>query len=670
MNLWVAVTVAVAGYLAEHCRNALKNGWGGSSNWVDPYSAYEETPPVKSCAEKADGKRSESGSPHFRRLIRNPVDGGVPHDTDGRRTEALWTGSLLAERTTNHGPDEDKPMGSEEYVRSDVSLLSLHPWIFKKESYKEDGEEIMETEAMDQYPYLSRSHISSRDLSFCYGSRMDKNSPRSRRIRKYSLRPLNSSESSLIPQLYKDKINFEEHVFPPFPSLCLHTRKSLAADCNQRISRSDYESFQGHSVCGPSQRADSRLKELAIGIPRLHAPRKPRQNRGMGKHGVLDASGSQQHPKIILLPVLFSRVLFFFLGLSISTTATVLSYKREVDRLNASLKQSEDLVQDLQEELEIRNSLIVRELVDETCEERGHQNNFPDSEDRVHLSGTHSSKFCYHGHQKEGSDPSTVSKVDEAKKSMSVIEAELEAELERLELDMRGSGLDGDPSDLADLDPCLVGNLIEGELREGILRREPLAHDDSLGRTSGCSTAHHTPNYSVSPRELSLRLHGIIQSQLEERIKELEMALYHSEGPTHLREEAKQAIGCHLRPDSANSSPVDSFTEAYEESIEMGKTGEASLQPTAHWSGQTDEDAHYPSHQALNKSSTFESNSLWKQRSDPFPTEHCGSDEVNDGDISDDDEGIPSIFQIVEKTRRGSAIVADVQWLPSFWTED
>ncbi|CAA6657384.1 unnamed protein product [Spirodela intermedia] len=608
MNLWVAVTVAVAGYLAEHCRNALKNGWGGSSNW--------------SCAEKADGKRSESGSPHFRRLTRNPVDGGVPYDTDGRRTEALWTGSLLAERTTNHGPDEDKPMGSEEYVRSDVSLLSLHP----------GGEEIMETEAMDQYPYLSRSHISSRDLSSCYGSRMDKNSPRSRRIRKYSLRPLNSSESSLIPQLYKDKINFEEHVFPPFPSLSLHTRKSLAADCNQRISRSDYESFQGHSVCGPSQRADSRLKELAIGIPQPWN----------GKHEVLDASGSQQHPKIILLPVLFSRVLFFFLGLSISTTATVLSYKREVDRLNASLKQSEDLVQDLQEELEMRNSLIVRELVDETCEERGHQNNFPDSEDRVHLSGTHSSKFCYHGHQKEGSDPSTVSKVDEAKKSMSVIEAELEAELERLELDMRGSGLDGDPSDLADLDPCLVGNLIEGELREGILRREPLAHDDSLGRTSGSSTVHHTPNYSVSPRELSLRLHGIIQSQLEERIKELEMALYYSEGPTHLREEAKQEIGCHLRPDSANSSPVDSFTEAYED-----------LQPTAHWSGQTDEDAHYPSHQALNKSSIFESNSLWKQRSDPFPTEHCGSDEINDGDISDDDEGIPSSCQIVEKTRRG-----------------
>lgn len=119
--------------------------------------------------------------------------------------------------------------------------------------------------------------------------------------------------------------------------------------------------------------------------------------------------------------------------------------------MNALLKQSEDLVQDLQEELEMRNSIIVRELADETCEEPGNQNSFPDSEDQVHLSGKCSSRFCNHGHQKEGTDPSTSSTVDEAKKSMSAIEAELEAELERLELDMCGSGLDGEVSDLTDV---------------------------------------------------------------------------------------------------------------------------------------------------------------------------------------------------------------------------
>lgn len=148
------------------------------------------------------------------------------------------------------------------------------------------------------------------------------------------------------------------------------------------------------------------------------------------------------------------------------------------------------------------------------------------------------------------------------------------------------------------------------------------------------------------------------------------MALLLSEGPTHLREEARHEIGCHLRSDSASSSPLDSFTEAYQEFLEMGKPGEASLQPTAHWREQTDEDAHYPSHQALGKSSGFEGNSVWKPRSDPLPSEQCGSDEMNHGDISDDDEGMPSICQIVEKTRRGSAIIADAQWLPSCWTED
>lgn len=301
MDLWVAVTVAFAGYVAKYCRNALKSGGGGSSDWVGPYSADEEPPPVKPCAEKTDGKRLESGCFLFRKLIQNPVDGGAPCDTDGRRTEALWTCSQLAEGTINYGSDEDRPMGSE-YVTSDVSLLSLHPWIFKKESFKEAEEEMVETEAMDQYPYLSQSRLSSGDHSSCYGFRMEKSSPRSRGIRKYSLRPLNSSESSLIPLLYKDRINFEDHVFPPFPSLSFHIRKSLAADCHQRISSSDYGSFRGHSVCGADHRADSRLKEPAIGIPILHAPRKPRQNRGMAKHGVVDASDSQLHPKIIMLP--------------------------------------------------------------------------------------------------------------------------------------------------------------------------------------------------------------------------------------------------------------------------------------------------------------------------------------------------------------------------------
>lgn len=48
----------------------------------------------------------------------------------------------------------------------------------------------------------------------------------------------------------------------------------------------------------------------------------------------------------------------------------------------------------------------------------------------------------------------------------------------------------------------------------------------TTGTTSDCSKP---ANYVVSPRELSLRLHELIQSRLETRIKELEIALSHRE---------------------------------------------------------------------------------------------------------------------------------------------
>lgn len=37
------------------------------------------------------------------------------------------------------------------------------------------------------------------------------------------------------------------------------------------------------------------------------------------------------------------------------------------------------------------------------------------------------------------------------------------------------------------------------------------------------------PNYAVSPRELSIKLHEVIESRLEERIRELETALQNSQ---------------------------------------------------------------------------------------------------------------------------------------------
>lgn len=73
---------------------------------------------------------------------------------------------------------------------------------------------------------------------------------------------------------------------------------------------------------------------------------------------------------------------------------TILATKRQVQKLNKQLEETESLVQDLQEELEMKQELNVKEVV-EFEEDSDHQ------------------------------------------KAMNKIEAELEAELERLEINIR-----------------------------------------------------------------------------------------------------------------------------------------------------------------------------------------------------------------------------------------
>lgn len=78
------------------------------------------------------------------------------------------------------------------------------------------------------------------------------------------------------------------------------------------------------------------------------------------------------------------------------------------------------------------------------------------------------------------------------------------------------------------LDPEFIPDLAEGELRADVFNwrtdQQPYADQDGSGNSTP-----HSANYAVSPKELSLRLHQVIKSQLEERVRELEMALEQSQ---------------------------------------------------------------------------------------------------------------------------------------------
>ena len=122
----------------------------------------------------------------------------------------------------------------------------------------------------------------------------------------------------------------------------------------------------------------------------------------------------------------------------------------EMVKLKESLKQSENLIEDLQEELEMKDSLTVKELA-----------NDDDSQDIHESSCSHEKMNLFTNQAITGvpirfADEESVSL--EKNESISKIEAELEAELERLELSMNGSALQRKFPD--DIEVCTISSPI------------------------------------------------------------------------------------------------------------------------------------------------------------------------------------------------------------------
>lgn len=122
-----------------------------------------------------------------------------------------------------------------------------------------------------------------------------------------------------------------------------------------------------------------------------------------------------------------NSMFILMIGIAIGIVATMIADGNEVTNLNDQLKQANSLVQDLQEELEMKEKLTVTDLADEESQ----------SLTRNNIS------LC---NQEPESDKHEASEneIIEARDHLlsSEIEAELEAELERLELNMKSSVMD------------------------------------------------------------------------------------------------------------------------------------------------------------------------------------------------------------------------------------
>ncbi|XP_051146038.1 uncharacterized protein LOC127261732 [Andrographis paniculata] len=181
----------------------------------------------------------------------------------------------------------------------------------------------------------------------------------------------------------------------------------------------------------------------------------------------------------------------------------------------------QNLVQDLQDELEMKEMLMVKELPDEghSSPEEHRQKSPPTHDTIASPSGVKLFEF-------------DMLKLDarqrESLELLSTIEAELQAELETLENNMKSTSAVDPISGVVELDPDFEPEIVRGDLKPAKANAPSESITESTSTTMDCS---QPANYSVSPWELSLRLHELIESRLETRIKELETALI--DNPNH-----------------------------------------------------------------------------------------------------------------------------------------
>ncbi|KAI4326567.1 hypothetical protein MLD38_031868 [Melastoma candidum] len=337
--------------------------------------------------------------------------------------------------------------------------------------------------------------------------------------------PLTSLESCFVAQLCNHNAEPADPIRSlPKPSSSV-AGPLLFTDRSNTISRSS-EGFVGASdataAIGIQKQSQIEISRNLAGVPPL--PSLPTEITSDARSDIsICCVGSRR--KLYSQNGWMHGIILFSLGLYVGIISSVARKRTDVDKLKDLLNQKENLVQDLQEELEMKDSVIIKELDNDISGSWiTHQTSFPDADPTLSSNERHESDVNEELHK-----PGRVENLD----SMRKIEAELEAELERLGLNVG-------------LDNVQLNNMMVDI---------PKGHGDlEKDGSSGSSTAP-SANYAVSLRALTLRLHELIESQLEERIQELELALENSQRKLRLME-STQKVCTNRRFSSDVARPV------------------------------------------------------------------------------------------------------------------
>lgn len=326
-----------------------------------------------------------------------------------------------------------------------------------------------------------------------------------------------------------------------------------AVDCNPLKSE---DKQQGQETV--ESRAFLKKQKAASGLPGL--PSEDALNRGIsGFLGFRKPCDEQ----------------LFNFGLGFGVVFMVTSSKKEIEKLRELQKQTERLVKDLKEEVSRRNvsndsSQIVQNGEDLLSEHHYAKREIEDAKDRMASVSQSSSGRLESGISENGCNSSAQSIITTEStpehSGMAQLEAELEAELERMELNLT-----------AEIS-CELETFSGSEMPGNIVY-----NDLDVSGTPGKKSSHDQENIDrandgVSPIELERRLHELLQKRQEDHITELEADLKITEDKLVDKEKElswwKERV-CQLlqENDEATTTPGDESTA----SMSTGRVSNKSL---------------------------------------------------------------------------------------------
>jgi hypothetical protein len=244
----------------------------------------------------------------FHRMILNQIAGdlgideeNVPCNTPRKSVHSAFGGSSGGRAVASTSGSRNTDLVSPgEYVGDPGSLLSLQPWIFRRNGSQNYGESVLASgkgkNLVDVLREGQAVEISPRSPGLGSAPGRGCRALRSRRSCRNLMKPLVPMDNSYVPQLYSENFEIEECTFGPAPSPA-SVRPFIVTDGRRIISKSRYEPVPLPFNIGLDKEECRGTSGSLIGIAPLPELKKLKHESRNSHNARLGLSGSQRSSK-------------------------------------------------------------------------------------------------------------------------------------------------------------------------------------------------------------------------------------------------------------------------------------------------------------------------------------------------------------------------------------